>query len=161
MRTNGKLGLKYIRRQKETWLHSLQTNLLWPSYSCTTMYNSAQQCTTMHNSAQQWLQPKEPETHSSVTHLEHQLSAGVEACPRDIWDKLASSSATPRPQTARLSIHKTDGTLCHPRCCFFFTNFHSASPATHWPPAHLSNHKTGTRWFLATLVALHLTPVSE
>ena len=99
-------------RQRETGegRHSLQTNL----FLATTVFET--NCTSQGSTTGTICH--EQRTRARSFYWAHCSSAAVEACPRDIWDKLASSSAAPhQPSLLQTDVAQSS------RLLYFFTIF--------------------------------------
>ena len=102
------------QRQTGEGRHSLQTNL----FSATTVLETL--CTTNCTSPRSTTGTicHEQRTRARSFYWAHCSSAAVEACPRDIWDKLASSSAAPhQPSLLQTDVAQSS------RLLYFFTIF--------------------------------------
>ena len=99
-------------RQRETGegRHSLQTNL----FLATTVFET--NCTSQGSTTGTICH--EQRTRARSFYWAHCSSSAVEACPRDIWDKLASSSAAPhQPSLLQTDVAQSS------RLLYFFTIF--------------------------------------
>ena len=106
-------NIEMRQRQTGEGRHSLQTNL----FSATTVLGLCTTDCTSQGSTTGTI-CHEQRTRARSFYWAHCSSAAVEACPRDIWDKLASSSAAPhQPSLLQTDVAQSS------RLLYFFTIF--------------------------------------